>query len=171
MNILEIFIIIFGIFLRLIPHIPNFSPITATAIFSGVYLNKRSAILVPLLTMVISDYLISPENMLHSTSLFVWGSFIISGIIGIRLKRANNPLCIYGGSILASLQFFFITNFGVWLTSNMYSHNLGGLIESYMMGIPFYRNTLIGDLFYVTAIFGAYEFLKTKTLLSILIED
>lgn len=159
---------------RLTPHIPNFTPVTAAAIFAGVYLNKRFALLIPLLILVTSDYLllyINPYNspmvnfskayplssMFHSTTLFVWGSFMVSGLIGIWLKSKKRPLYILGGTVFASLQFFAVTNFGVWATTNMYPHNLSGLMESYIMGIPFYRNTLLGDLFYITTFFTLYE--------------
>lgn len=173
-SVLSIFFVIFEVLSRLAPHPANFTPITAAAIFGGVYLNKRFALIVPLLTLALSDYLllyISPynspminfskvvpiSNMFHSTTLYVWGSFMISGLIGLWLKKRRKPLYILGGTVLASLQFFLITNFGVWTTTNMYPHNLGGLIESYIMGIPFYRNTLLGDLFYTAIFFGAYE--------------
>lgn len=154
---LAIFFITAGVFLRLTPHIPNFAPISAIAIFGGTYFNKRFALLVPLFIMIVSDFLLSPKAMFHSTTIYVWGSFMISGLIGLWLKKRKKPIFIFGASLFASLQFFFITNFGVWATTNMYPHNLAGLIQSYIMGIPFYRNTLLGDLFYTVTFFSLYE--------------
>lgn len=171
---LAMVMILGGILLRLTPHIPNFAPISAVAIFGGANLNKRFAIWVPLIAMAISDYLLLYVNpygnpvfdissiqpikaMFHSTTLYVWGSFIISGLIGIWLKgHKKKPSNIVGASFLASLQFFLITNFGVW-AGGMYSRDLGGLLESYIMGLPFFKWTLLGDLFYTGVFFGTYE--------------
>lgn len=170
---LAVFMIIGGVLLRLTPHVANFAPISATAIFGGANLNKRFAILVPLIAMAVSDYLllyVSPFGnpmvdfshiqpitaMFHSTTLYVWGSFVISGLIGIWLKSHKKPSYIIAASLLASIQFFVITNFGVW-AGGMYSRGLDGLMESYIMGLPFFKWTLMGDLFYTGVFFGVYE--------------
>jgi hypothetical protein len=165
-------IIIGGILLRLVPHVPNFAPITATALFAGVYLNKRWAIAIPLLAMVVSDYLLlyihpfsaqwisfdqiySPLQLAHSTTIYVWGSFVLSAAIGWWLKRHQGVGNTAAAAIFASIQFFIITNFGVW-AAGMYAPNLGGLAQSYTMALPFFRWTLLGDLFYTAAFFGLY---------------
>lgn len=165
--------IIGTVLLRLVPHVPNFAPITGMALFEGAYLNKKRAIIIPLLSMVISDYLLLYINpfhypfidvsriyplsfMFHSTTFFVYGSFILSGLIGIVLKKKKRTEFIIGASLIASLQFFIITNFGVWI-GGMYSRGLDGLIESYIMGMPFFKWTLLGDLFYTLLFFGVYE--------------
>lgn len=167
---LAIFMIIGGVLLRLAPHVANFAPISATALFGGAYLNKRFAILMPLIAMVASDYLllyVSPYGtdfsriypisaMFHTTTLYVWGSFLISGLIGIWLKKHKKPSYIVAASFLASVQFFIITNLGVW-AGGMYSRGLDGLMESYIMGLPFFKWTLLGDLFYTGVFFGVYE--------------
>lgn len=106
--------------------------------------------------MVISDYLFFPQAMFHSTTLYVWGSFMISGLIGLWLKKHQRPHLILGGTLIASLQFFLVTNFGVW-TTGMYSRDINGLFESYVLGLPFYRYTLLGDLFYTVSFFGLYR--------------
>lgn len=165
-------IIIGGILLRLVPHVPNFAPITATALFAGVYLSKRWAIAIPLLVMVVSDYLLlyvrpfssqlftfdqfySPLQLAHSTTIYVWGSFVLSAVIGWWLKRHQNLGNTAAAAIFASIQFFIITNFGVW-AAGMYAPNLAGLAQSYIMALPFFRWTLLGDLFYTGAFFGLY---------------
>lgn len=170
---LAIFFVISGVLLRLAPHIPNFTPITAAALFGGVYLNKRSALFIPLLTLAVSDYLllyINPYNtpmvnfhiiyplsaMFHSTTLYVWGSFTISGLIGLWLRKHNKPTYIIVASLFASLQFFLITNFGVW-AGGYYGRGIDGLVQSYLMGLPFYRYTLLGDLLYATLLFSLYN--------------
>jgi len=170
---LAILMIIGGVLLRLAPHIPNVAPIAATALFGGVYLQKRYAIIVPLVAMAISDYLLlyihpfqSPmvdfshvypiTALFGSSTAYVWGSFVISGLLGIWLRNHKKTVYILGACLLGSLQFFLITNFGVW-AGGMYSRGLDGLMQSYVMGLPFFRWTVVGDLLYTGVIFGAYE--------------
>lgn len=157
-------LMIFGaILLRLIPHVPNFAPITALGLFGGVYLGKKSAIFIPLIAIIISDYLLG--SLFHSTTLYVWGSFIISSLIGIGIKNHKKPQYIFTASLIASLQFFLITNFGVW-KEGMYERGVNGLMESYIMGLPFFKWTLLGDFFYIVIFFGTYQlaFMVTKRL-------
>lgn len=171
---MTILMIIGAVLLRLVPHMPNFAPITALALFGGVYLNKRYVILFPFIVMLISDYLllyIDPftgadfshiypiTSMFHSTTTYVYGSFLISSLIGIWLRKHKNPGFILLGSLIASLQFFLITNFGVW-SGGMYSRGLDGLLQSYLMGLPFFKWTLLGDLFYTTMFMGTFEIAK-----------
>lgn len=169
-----IFFIVAAISLRLLPHIPNFAPVTAIALFSGAYFSRRTAFILPLLIMVISDYLllyISPygtnfsqihplTSLFHSTTLFVWGSFLISSLIGIWVGKKRTFSRVGLAAVLASLQFFIITNFGVWLTSGMYTLDLVGLTQCFVMALPFYRGTFLGDLSYTGLFFGGFELVK-----------
>lgn len=180
---LILFFIVAAVILRITPHIPNFAPVTAIALFGGAYLSRKTAIFLPLAVIIISDYLllyinpngvdfskIHPVNsMLYSTTLFVWGSFLISSLIGIWIGKKKTVSRVAVGAVLASLQFFVITNFGVWLVDNFYPMTFAGLVQSYVMGLPFYRGTFLGDLFYTGLFFGGYEFLhlmRNKYLLS-----
>lgn len=163
---------ILGILIRIFPHPPNFTPISATAIFGGAKLNKKYALILPLVTLSISDYLllyihpfgnpmfdfsrIQPISaMFHSTTLFVWGSLVISGLIGLFIRSKNKPVFIIGASLISSIQFFLITNFAVWM-GGYYGLTINGLLESYVQGLPFFQWTILGDLFYTVAFFGIY---------------
>jgi hypothetical protein len=169
---LEITMIIGGILLRLVPHLPNFSSLSATALFAGTYMKKRYAIVLSLIAIAVSDYLllyvnpygspvinmshIQPLNaMFHSTTLYVWGSLGISGLIGLWLRRRATASNIVIAALATSLQIYLITNFGAW-AGGMYSRDMQGLFTSYVMGLPFLRWTLLGDLFYTTVFFGSY---------------
>lgn len=154
--ILALLIVSIGVLSRFLPHIPNFAPITAIALFSGVYLEKRYALILPLAAMIISDYFLG----FHSTTFFVYFSFLISAGIGILIKNKKTPVNILKGSLVASIQFFIITNFGVWAATNMYEKSFAGLMYCYYMGIPFFRGTIMGDLFYTGVFFGGYELSK-----------
>lgn len=153
---MALFFIVAAVVLRLVPHLPNFAPIAALALFGGTYLNKRYALGIPLLAMLISDYFIGFYNLWIMLS--VYGSFLLIGLIGLWLKNHKTVANIFGASLVGSILFFLVTNFAVWaVPGSMYLHNLQGLMQSYIMGLPFFRNTLMGDLFYTAAMFGLYE--------------
>jgi hypothetical protein len=140
---------------RILPHPANVTPIAAMALTGGVYFNKRIALVVPLATLILSDLFIG----FHNTILFVYGSFLLVGFIGLWLKSHKKPLPIFGAALLSSILFFVITNFGVWLTGGgwFYPKTWQGLIECYTLALPFFRNTLIGDLVYTAVLFGLFE--------------
>lgn len=148
---IALMIVFVGIAMRFLPHPANVAPVAAIALFAGTYLNKKYALWVPLAIMVISDMFIG----IHDVVLYTWGSFLIVGLIGIWLKNHKTLLGVGAASIISSFLFFFVTNFGVWLT--WYPRNLAGLVNCYTLAIPFYRNTMIGDLAYVVIFFGIYE--------------
>jgi hypothetical protein len=141
---------------RLLPHPANFTPIAAMALVGGVYFNKRIALVIPLAALVISDIVIG----FHNTIFFVYGSFVLIGVIGLWLKSHKKPLPILGATLLGSTLFFVVTNFGVWLTGGgwFYPRTWQGLIECYTLAIPFFRNTIAGDLVYTGVLFGLFEF-------------
>lgn len=148
-------IIIFAVVLRLVPHPANFAPIAAMALFGGVYLNKRYALIIPAVAMFLSDIFLG----FHNTMLFVYGSFLLTGVIGLWLRKQKTITNIIGASLISSLFFFLITNFGVWLVGGLYAKTFTGLVNAYFYAIPFFRNTIIGDLFYIGVFFGSYEML------------
>ncbi|HZY10958.1 MAG TPA: DUF6580 family putative transport protein [Bacteroidota bacterium] len=142
---------------RLLPHLPNFTPITALALFGGVYLDKKHTFIVPLAAMLISDYFIG----FYSGMAWVYCSFVAIGFLGLWLRNHRGVGKTIGATLTGSILFFAVTNFGVWVSSQVtYSHTLSGLIECYVVAIPFFRNTLFGDVVYVGALFGAYELAK-----------
>lgn len=147
----------FGVAARLLPHPANFAPITALALFGGVYLPKRYAILIPLVAMLLSDYFI---GFWGRGMLVVYGSFALSGTIGLWLRNHKTTFNVFCSSLAASSLFFLLTNIP-WIHPNTwYSFNLQGLLASYTNALPFFRNTLAGDLFYAGVFFAGYESVK-----------
>ncbi len=139
---------------RMLPHPPNMVPVTALALFGGVYLDRRLTFIVPLAAMLITDWFIG----FHSTMLWVYASFVVIGLVGLWLRNHRGLLPTIGASITGSILFYVITNFGVWLSPPfMYDRSASGLVECYVAALPFLRNTLAGDLLYVGALFGLYE--------------
>lgn len=149
---LALSLIVIGILLRFMPHAPNFTPVAAVALFSGAYLNKKYAFAVPLILMVISDVFIG----LHNVILFTWGSFILTTFLGLWLKKHKNTFGIMSMSLASSLLFYIVSNFGVWVMG-WYPHNLSGLVNCYVMALPFLRNFTLATLLYAAVFFGAYE--------------
>ena len=129
---------------RFLPHLPNLTPIGAIALFSGAKLKGINRYLLPLIIMLLTDAIIG----FHNTMVFVYGSFLIITLLGAILQSKTTYLRIFGSALIASIIFFLITNFGVWLVGPMYPKTIAGLVQTYVMGIPFFRNTLLGDLIY-----------------------
>jgi hypothetical protein len=147
-------LVIIAAFLRLIDHPANVSPIMAIAIFSGAYFSeKRFALLIPISAMLISDAFLG----YYIISIFVYLAFVFGIFIGYLIKTKVKIQNVFIASLSGSVIFFIITNFGSWLTDPMYQPlTLDSLIRCYYLAIPFFRNTLLGDLAYITAIFGSY---------------
>lgn len=128
----------------------NVEFITAFSIAAGFYFrDKKLSILVPLVSVFISDLLIGNTNIY----LFTWSAFLLAPFAGIilekfQIKNSNLNLLV-GGSIsgfASTMLFFFWTNFGVVVLTNMYQKNIEGLISSYINALPFLQNQLIGNI-------------------------
>lgn len=155
---LALLLVIAGGAMRLLPHAANVTPIAAIALFSGVYLKKSYALFLPLATLVITDIAIGFDSL--ESRLTVYGSFLLIGLIGLMIRKKTNILTIVAGSIGGSVIFYLITNFAFLYEPTMYPHNLTGIVSSYYNALPFFRNTLLGDLFYTGILFGVYELAK-----------
>ena len=146
-------------FVRLIPHPPNFAPIAAMALFGSAYFSKKwAAYLVPLAAMFVTDLIIG----FHQTMWAVYLSFaliVAIGMVMIKQKKISN---IFLASILSSVMFFIVTNFGSWISDPIYEKTGSGLIACYTAAIPFFHQTLLSDLFFVGILFGLYHLAKSK---------
>lgn len=148
-------LITLGIAARFLPHPANFAPIGAIAIFSGIYLPKKWALILPLVAMFFSDLFIGFYSLPIMFS--VYAGFVMMGAIGLAVRKYKSLGTILGGTILGSLIFYLVTNGAVWAFGSLYPHTAVGLWQSYYMAIPFFRNSLLGDLFYTGVLAGAYE--------------
>lgn len=154
-------ITIFAAAMRLVPHPPNMTPIAAMALFGGVYFaGKRTALLVPLAAMYLSDlalgFFVYDFGWFHGFMPFVYASFVITVCLGFLVRRRLTPLMVGGAALTGSVMFFIVTNFGVWLVSNLYPKTGAGLVSCYVAAIPFFRNTLAGNAFYTLVLFGSF---------------
>ena len=141
---------------RLVPHAPNFTAAGAASIYSGRYLSGATRFVVPLGIMLITDFLLG----FHRTMPFVYFCFAVNVLLGIWISRKPTVYKILGATLLSSILFFVVTNFGVWLVGELYPKTVQGLIACYANAIPFARNTLMGDMVFVGAMFGLTELVK-----------
>lgn len=148
---------------RLLPHPPNFTPVGSVSLFAGARLPLWQAYLVPLIVMALTDpivslyYHVAPFTL---SQVFIYSSLLISVWIGRRLCNSNSVARIGGAALLCSLQFFFITNFPVWLLGSLYPKTAAGLAACYTAGLPFLGWTVAGDLFYAGVLFGLHAWLS-----------
>ena len=164
--VFTIIFLAFSFAARFLEHAPNFVPIGALALWSGVYLPRKYSLFVPLLVMLLSDALIGFYSW--KVMLSVYLCFAIMGILGWWARREKSAGSIIFASLSGAVIFYIITNFAVWAFSSWYPQNLYGLISSYTLALPFFRNSLLGNLFYAPVFFGAYEgFLFAKRKLSV----
>ncbi len=142
---------------RLVPHPPNLTPIAAMALFGGAYFpDKRAAFLLPLAAMFLSDLVLG----LHRGWPVVYGSFMLIVCIGFWLRWRRTALRVACAAVASSVLFFVVTNFDVWAWGSMYPKTSEGLLACYAAAIPFFRNTLTGDVLYSAALFGGFALLE-----------
>lgn len=148
-------LIFFGIIVRLLPHAPNMTPITAIAFTASLYLGRKWTIVLPILALFLSDLLIGFYDWRIMIS--VYGSFALIGLLSFIVAKYRSLLPVGLSIVGASLLFFFITNGAVWAFSPWYEKSISGLLYSYELGLPFLRNMLIGDVLYTSALIMVFE--------------
>jgi hypothetical protein len=130
------------------------------ALFSGAYLGRRGAIalLAPLGALLLSDLVI---GFYHGMATVYFSTALVVLIGWLALQKVS-PIRLGGAAIASSVLFFVLTNLGMWLSSGFYPLTLAGLDACFVAAIPFFRNTLVGDLFYSGVLFGGFALLERK---------
>ena len=175
-NGILIAIILLAALSRLIPHPMNFTPIAAIGLFGAAYFSKKwMAFFIPLVALWISDLVINnvyypivfPEyyngfTLLSPGWYWIYGAFALIIFMGTFLLKKVKPGNLLASSLLASVIFFLVTNFGTWMSGTLYPKTTEGLMACYTAAIPFFWNTLAGDFFFVTALFGVFIWLENR---------
>ncbi len=144
---------------RFLPHPPNFTPVMSVALFaSAVFLNRYVGIGLALAAMLLSDAIMG----LHSTLPFVYAAMVFAGFLGFMLRDKRSPLRVLSVTLAGSVAFFLITNLGVFLMQDLYPRTAAGLAACYTMAIPFFKNSLAGDLAFSVVLFGLHFFLVDR---------
>jgi len=169
-NALILGTIIFLAVSRLLPHPNNFTPLGGIAILGATYMNHRfMKYVVPIIAFYISDLLVS--NLIYSSfypdTSFVWFSnhmlwnygaiLLIVGLSSLIMKKKNWKNLL-GASVVGSILFFLVSNFGSWVGNPMYTNDLAGLITCYAAGLPFYPNTLASTVLYAGVGYAVIEY-------------
>lgn len=161
---------------RLVEHPPNFSAVTALALFGAAYLPCRKlALVVPVAAMVLSDLWLEVLTRmgwvtgwmvggrgLHPMMGVVYATTALIAVLGFVLRKYQTVPALAGVTLLGSVIFFVITNFYVWLAGTMYPHTAAGLWDCYFYGLPFFRNQLLGDAVYVGLMFGCFALAEKR---------
>ena len=145
--------------LRLLPHPLNFAPIGAMALFGGAHLRHRGwALALPLGAMLLSDAALEATTGwgFHRLMPAVYGSFALIVVLGFLLRSRPGVLPVASAAVGASVLFFTTTNFAVWAQLDTYPPTAAGLAACYVAALPYFWNTLAGDLFYSAVLFAGY---------------
>jgi len=141
----------------------NFTPVEAIALFGGAYFSdRRLAFIVPLGAMAVADAIIattlSPAllNDWLGTLAAVYGCIALTTWGGRWLARNVSALRVAAGSFASAVLFFVVTNFATWLSAR------AGVVSCYVAGIPFFKGTLLGTLFWSAALFGGFELMRRR---------
>ena len=156
-NIFPIGLIFILALARLIPHPPNFTPIIAVAIMSSFFFkNIYLSIFVLLISMLLGDIFIG----FYYNMIFVYLSliFIVLIFFQVNKKISFKSLFIFG--FVGSFIFYLFSNFGVWMLGNLYSKDLKGLVECYVLAIPFFKNTFFSTLIFSYSAYLVHNFYK-----------
>lgn len=172
-NIILFLVIILAVFSRLFITIPNFSAIGSLALFCGAMANRnRFSILIPFIALLAGDLMMAGTGKMYSDYftdgyfIYVYAAFALTWFIGRSIKSRIKVSNIVLASVVASVSFFIITNFGSWMQMELiYPRSLAGLGQSYIAGLVFYKGDLLsnfflnqvaGDLFFSLVFFGGY---------------
>jgi hypothetical protein len=148
-----VFLIALDVAARLLPHTPNFMPLTASALFAGMIVSRRSlALLVPVAALLISDVFLGPDDW--RITVAVYAGLTLPVALGIWGRRFRMSRVLLPAALASSLVFFAISNFAVWAFSGMYSLDLAGLTQCFALALPFLKYTMAGDLVWVAVLFG-----------------
>ncbi|MBM9577555.1 hypothetical protein JWG45_10360 [Leptospira sp. 201903070] len=156
-SLIVLSLILIAVASRYFPHPANFTPILAISLFAGAHFaSKKLSLILPILALLISDLIIG----FHDLMPVVYGMSLLLVVMGWQLRASLSVGRIALSSVIGSVAFFAVTNFFVWLTSGMYTLDLSGFVQCYIMAIPFFPNGLLGDLFYTSVLFGAFALIE-----------
>lgn len=156
-----ILLVILAALSRLMPHPANVAPIGALALFAGTYAlsmkstgSKTAAFVLPFVAMLASDLIIGTYTW--QVMLSVYLGFAITLGLGLLVRKQLHWSTVVAASLVSSVIFFLLTNAAVWAFTPMYTKDFAGLTQSYVAALPFFRNSLLGDLAYTGVLFGMY---------------
>jgi hypothetical protein len=143
--------------LNILPHAWSFTPLAASLLFFGARGSRRQ-LWIPLVLLAATDVILTKFIYSYTFSwdhLVTWAWYAAILWLGTNLREKSGPVRVLGAALASSVSFFLISNFAVWAAwPEMYPRNIGGLMMSYAAGLPFFRGTVLSDLFFSAAMFG-----------------
>jgi len=142
---------------RLVPHPWNFAPIVALGVYTGAKSSKlRTGVGITLAALLVSDAVLGFYNGMW----YVYAASLIPVLLGSLLRKREGFGTIVAAGLASNLSFFVVTNFVGWAAGTLYPHTSAGLGACFTAAIPFYGNQLLGDAFYMVALFGGDAVLR-----------
>lgn len=158
--LLVAFLIGFDALARIVVHVPNFSPLLASALFAGTVLRVRPlALIVPVAAMLLSNAVLGFDDWRIAAVVYL--SLTLPAVVGILSRRCRVSRMLVPAVLSCSLIFFVTTNFAVWAFSGIYTADLQGLIQCYIAALPFLQYTMAGDLVWAAILFGGAWLVQT----------
>lgn len=155
-NVFIVSAIVLAVLSRFLPHPPNFTPIAAIGLLAAQGFGFRwFTYLIPIISLFLSDLVLG----LHVTIPFVYLSFIMIVTLGLLVKKVN-----FTSVLSSSVIFFLVSNLGVWLFH--YPKSIAGFLQCYTLALPFFLNTLLGDLVYAALLIYPFYVLQNKKMLT-----
>jgi hypothetical protein len=148
--------VLLAVAVRFLPHPLAFTPVAAALLFFGARGSRRQ-LWIPLALLAASDVILTKFVYAYPFSwdhYITWAWYGVILLLGTRLTLNSKPLRIAGAAVASSVSFFVLSNFAVWACWNMYPKDFGGLMMSYVAGLPFFRHALVGDLLFTAAMFA-----------------
>lgn len=148
--------VIFAVAVRFMPHPWMFTPVAGSLLFFGARGSRRQ-LWIPFALFAASDVVLTKVVYAYTFSwdhLVTWAWYAAILWLGTNLRENARPLRVIAASLASSISFFLLSNFAVWACWNMYPKNFSGLMTSYTLGLPFFRNALAGDLLFTSIMFA-----------------
>jgi hypothetical protein len=144
---------------RLLPHAPNFSPLAASAVFAAmVFRNSPLAVATPVAAMLLSDLFLGADDWRIASIAYL--TLALAAMVARWGRKFRMPIVLVPLVLSSSLLFFVTTNFAVWAFSGMYPNTVAGLVQCFVLALPFLHNSIAGDVFWATVLFGGSYLIK-----------
>ncbi|PYX06949.1 MAG: hypothetical protein DMG88_16380 [Acidobacteria bacterium] len=151
-----IFVVV-ALAVRFMPHPWTFTPVVASLLFFGAR-GRRRRIWIPWVLLAASDVVLT--KLVYHYPFFTWDHYVTwawyAAILwlGTKLRESTKPLHVIGAALASSVSFYLISNFDVWAATNLYPKTFAGLMTSYTLALPFFRNAVEGDLLFTAVMFA-----------------
>jgi hypothetical protein len=157
---------------RLVPHPSNFTPLAAVALFGAATFPTRwLGAAVPLGTLFASDVLLQltyragwqAHAGFYRGQWVVYACCVVTILLGFLLRRKRSVTTVGLATLAGAVVFFLATNF-VWAygPGSLYPRTIRGLLLSYEVALPFFRNSLAADFVYAAALFGSLALAEAR---------